>query len=114
MTDHTNRADAYAVMPFVWSIGQTTGQVPLFRWVEHVLIFNAYSPLIGGVLSNAAQRWPSTLGQILYLRSHPYFLPCAVAGVMSFITFVIAYFGLKEVSTEIIKARYLIYLLTAL
>ncbi|KJA22871.1 hypothetical protein HYPSUDRAFT_201933 [Hypholoma sublateritium FD-334 SS-4] len=78
MTDHTNRADAYAVMPFVWSIGQTTG------------------PLIGGVLSNAAQRWPSTLGRILYLRTHPYFLPCAVAGVMTFITFVIAYLGLKE------------------
>ncbi|KAF9480013.1 major facilitator superfamily multidrug-resistance, DHA1 sub-family [Pholiota conissans] len=78
LTDSTNRADAFAFIPLMWSVGQTTG------------------PLIGGLLSNPAKRWPDTLGRISYLRSHPYFLPCAVAGIISFITFSFAYLVLKE------------------
>ncbi|KAF8969121.1 major facilitator superfamily multidrug-resistance, DHA1 sub-family [Flammula alnicola] len=65
ITDSSNRGDAYAFVTLIWSIGQTTG------------------PLIGGVLSNPAKRWPDTLGRISYLRTHPYFLPCAVAETLS-------------------------------
>lgn len=55
-------------------------------------------PIIGGVLSNAANRWPDTLGRIAYLRAHPYFIPCAVAGFLAFASFVIGWITLKEVS----------------
>ena len=57
-------------------------------------------PIIGGVLSNPATRWPSTLGRIHYLRQHPYFLPCAMSGLISFVTFIISFFGLKEVPIQ--------------
>ena len=54
-------------------------------------------PLIGGVLSNPATRWPNTLGRLRFLRDHPYFLPCGVSGSIALVTFVIATFALKEV-----------------
>ena len=54
-------------------------------------------PIIGGVLSNPATRWPDTFGRIHYLRQHPYFLPCATSGFIAFVTFMISFFGLKEV-----------------
>ena len=38
------------------------------------------------------------MGRIPYLQAHPYFLPCAVAGLLAFVTFAISFFGLKEVS----------------
>ncbi|KAH9481773.1 Major facilitator-type transporter psiT2 [Psilocybe cubensis] len=78
LTDSTNRADAYAFIPMVWSVGYTTG------------------PIIGGILSNPATRWPDTLGRIAYLRTHPYFLPCLVAASFAFATFIFVCFALKE------------------
>jgi hypothetical protein len=33
-----------------------------------------------------------------YLQTHPYFLPCAVAGLLAFVTFAISFVSLKEVS----------------
>ena len=54
-------------------------------------------PIIGGGLSDLATRWPDTLGRIEYIRQHPYFLPCATAGIIAFATFIISFFGLKEV-----------------
>lgn len=66
-------------------------------------------PIIGGVLSNPATRWPDTLGRIQYLRQHPYFLPCAASGVLAFVTFVISFFGLKEVLISSTSELSLIY-----
>ena len=64
-------------------------------------------PIIGGVLSNPATRWPDTLGRIHYLRQHPYFLPCATAGFIAFVTFIISFFGLKEVLIQCIPELFL-------
>ena len=57
------------------------------------------SPIIGGVLSNPAIRWPNTLGHVHFLRVHPYFLPCAVSGFIALATFIISFMALKEVSS---------------
>ncbi|KAF8813373.1 hypothetical protein BYT27DRAFT_7250910 [Phlegmacium glaucopus] len=76
--DASNIGDAYALEPLMWSVGSTI------------------APIIGGVLSNPAARWPDTLGQIHYLRQHPYFLPCATSGSLAFAAFIISFFGLKE------------------
>lgn len=78
LTDSSNRGDAYAFIPLIWSFGTTTG------------------PILGGVLSNAATRWPDTFGRIAYVKTHPYFLPCFVAAAFSFATFIIVCFALKE------------------
>ena len=70
-------------------------------------------PIIGGVLSNPARRWPDTLGRIQYLRQHPYFLPCATSGFIAFLAFIMSFFGLKEVLIQSIPEFYF-YLLGCL
>ena len=55
------------------------------------------SPIIGGVFSSPAVRWPDTLGKLAYLRDHPYFLPCFISSVLAFVAFLGALVGLKEV-----------------
>ncbi|KAF8813379.1 MFS general substrate transporter [Phlegmacium glaucopus] len=87
ITDASNIGDAYALIPLMWSTGSTI------------------APIIGGVLSNPATRWPDTLGQIHYLRQHPYFLPCATAGFLAFVTFIISFLGLKETLPSLVAAR---------
>ncbi|KAF8813374.1 major facilitator superfamily multidrug-resistance, DHA1 sub-family [Phlegmacium glaucopus] len=86
ITDASNIGDAYALVPLIWSVGSTI------------------APIIGGVLSNPATRWPDTLGQIHYLRHHPYFLPCATSGFLAFATFIISFFGLKETLPSLVAA----------
>jgi hypothetical protein len=69
------------------------------RFSEFIGYSKSYflSPLIGGVFSNPATRWPKTLGRLQFLRVHPYFLPCAISGSIAFTTFIIAVLALKEV-----------------
>ncbi|KAF7369821.1 MFS domain-containing protein [Mycena venus] len=87
IADPTNIADIFSMMPVVWSLATTI------------------APLIGGLLSNPAAKWPDTLGKIEILREHPYFLPCAVAALLSFVSFVIAFVGLKETLPSILARR---------
>ena len=61
------------------------------------LTFSISSPIIGGVFSSPAVRWPNTLGKLAYLRDHPYFLPCFIPSVISLVAFLGALVGLKEV-----------------
>ncbi|KAJ6549461.1 major facilitator superfamily domain-containing protein [Mycena sp. CBHHK59/15] len=79
VSDSTNIAEIYSLLPFMWTVGATLG------------------PLIGGTLANPAHRWPDTLGKLAILREYPYLLPCATAGLLAFAAFVFAFFGLKEV-----------------
>ncbi|KAF9007549.1 major facilitator superfamily multidrug-resistance, DHA1 sub-family [Cyathus striatus] len=85
ITDSTNIGDAFALMPLTWSVGTTIG------------------PIMGGVLSNPAQRWPDSLGRIAILRDHPYFLPSLAAAIIAFSTFVISFVGLKETLPSAIR-----------
>ncbi|KAH6902304.1 major facilitator superfamily domain-containing protein [Coprinopsis sp. MPI-PUGE-AT-0042] len=78
ITDKTNIADAYALSPLMWYSGVTI------------------APIIGGVLSRPADHWPNTLGRIALLREYPYFLPCAVASAIAFVSFAISAVSLKE------------------
>ncbi|KAJ3556456.1 hypothetical protein NP233_g11973 [Leucocoprinus birnbaumii] len=78
LTDSTNVGDAFALMPLMWSAGTTI------------------APIMGGVLSNPATRWPNIFGKIALFKEHPYFLPCLVAAIVSFFTFIVASLGLKE------------------
>jgi MFS family permease len=87
LTDSTNIADAFAIMPFMWSMGDIIG------------------PTLGGLLSRPADRWPSTLGRLPYLESHPYFLPCLFASAIAFTSFLVGLVALKETSPLIARAR---------
>ncbi|PFH48483.1 hypothetical protein AMATHDRAFT_149852 [Amanita thiersii Skay4041] len=78
MTDETNIADAFAQTPLMWSLGVTLG------------------PIMGGFLSQPAIRWPDSLGKLIYLRQHPYFLPCLASATGALLIFLIAFIGLPE------------------
>ncbi|KAJ7111799.1 major facilitator superfamily multidrug-resistance, DHA1 sub-family [Mycena epipterygia] len=78
ISDPSNAADMYSLIPVMWSVGATM------------------SPFMGGVLATPAAKWPDTLGKIALLREHPYFLPCAVAACIALSSFAFAFVGLQE------------------
>ncbi|KAF9037796.1 MFS general substrate transporter [Hymenopellis radicata] len=78
LSDSTNMAEVFGLIPLMWSLGSTMG------------------PIIGGVFANPEAQWPESFGKIAILRQHPYLLPCLIAGALAFLFFSIALVGLKE------------------
>ncbi|TFK75086.1 major facilitator superfamily multidrug-resistance, DHA1 sub-family [Pluteus cervinus] len=78
ITDSTNLADAIAMIPLMWSVGSTSGRV------------------IGGIFTRPATQWPDIFGPTAFFHTHPYFLPCALAGSVAFLSGAFAFLGLKE------------------
>ncbi|THH06753.1 hypothetical protein EW145_g3866 [Phellinidium pouzarii] len=66
LTDSTNQALAYPIYGLCWPIGVIIG------------------PLIGGVFSDAAQKYPKWFGTALF-EAYPYLLPCLVVAVTTMI-----------------------------
>ncbi|EAU85271.2 hypothetical protein CC1G_10057 [Coprinopsis cinerea okayama7 len=77
LTDSTNRAEGFALMPVVWATGATLG------------------PLMGGALSHPHQRFPKLFGASFW-REYPYFLPCAATASFVLFSFFLALFLFKE------------------
>ncbi|KAF9526687.1 member of major facilitator superfamily multidrug-resistance, DHA1 sub-family [Crepidotus variabilis] len=82
MTDPTNISKAYAYLPIVWTTGSTLG------------------PIIGGLLSRPADRFPNVFGNSEFMKKYPYFLPCSVPATFSVSAWIIAFFFLKETSAN--------------
>ncbi|KAG6817274.1 hypothetical protein H0H87_010935 [Tephrocybe sp. NHM501043] len=78
LTDPSNRAKGFALMPAVWATGATLG------------------PLIGGTLAQPADRFPSIFGGKFW-QDFPYFLPCLATSIFVFIAFGITLVYFKEV-----------------
>ncbi|KAJ6572275.1 major facilitator superfamily multidrug-resistance, DHA1 sub-family [Mycena capillaripes] len=87
MSDSSNLAQSMALIPIGWSSGSTLG------------------PIIGGLLSNPEERWPSSFGKLRILRDNPYLLPCATVGFLCLAFFFLGLFGLKESSPVILARR---------
>ncbi|KAJ7116503.1 major facilitator superfamily multidrug-resistance, DHA1 sub-family [Mycena epipterygia] len=79
MTDSTNIAQAYAYMPISWSTGSVLG------------------PMIGGFLAHPT-RFP-IFADSAFLRTYPYFLPCAVPATFSIAAWIVTLLFLKETAT---------------
>lgn len=62
-----------------WSIGTVVG------------------PLLGGLLSNPAQRYPALFGSSALFTTYPYLLPCLVAGLVPALGLLVAVYSLEEV-----------------
>ncbi|KAG6853282.1 hypothetical protein C0991_005504 [Blastosporella zonata] len=90
ITDSTNLADAYAMMPLTWTLGSTVG------------------PVLGGILAEPAKRWPSFFGKISYFTDRPYFLPCAATGFFALMVAFVAFIGLKEASDDIRQLTFIL------
>lgn len=86
VTDSTNIADAFALMPLVWTAGLTIG------------------PIIGGVLSEPATRWPLLFGNEFFVH-YPYFLPCAMAALIAFLSAPIGFLCLPETCQSVLWRR---------
>nr|CAG8505015.1 1277_t:CDS:2 [Entrophospora candida] len=77
LTDKTNQTKAFSLFGFCWGMG-------------------CIRPVIGGFLSHPADNFPKIFGNCPFLKSFPYFLPCFVASIVSFIGLIIGYFYLPE------------------
>ncbi|KAG8990464.1 hypothetical protein FRB94_000283 [Tulasnella sp. JGI-2019a] len=70
VTDETNIAEGFALLPVVWSAGATIG------------------PLMGGYLSRPHDKFPEVF-QSPFWETYPYFLPCAGAALVCLIAMVV-------------------------
>ncbi|KAF9483848.1 major facilitator superfamily multidrug-resistance, DHA1 sub-family [Pholiota conissans] len=77
LTDQSNQAFAFSFFGFWWPLGAIIG------------------PLIGGLLSNPARRYPSYF-DYNFFRHYPYFLPCLLISSFGLVCFVAAGLLLKE------------------
>ncbi|KAI0290680.1 MFS general substrate transporter [Russula brevipes] len=77
LTDESNVARGFSLLPLVAGIGQIIG------------------PFIGGFLSRPQDRWPGLFSHPFW-SEYPYFLPCSVAAAFSFLQFIIVAVYLKE------------------
>ncbi|KAG9313058.1 MFS general substrate transporter [Chiua virens] len=77
LTDSTNIAQAFALMPIGWLVGSTLG------------------PFMGGTLARPADRWPELFSGYFW-QEFPYFLPCGVASSIVAVTTVILFFFMEE------------------
>ncbi|KAG2145321.1 MFS general substrate transporter [Suillus bovinus] len=77
LTDSTNMAQGFALMPLAFSLGATIG------------------PMIGGALEHPQQRFPNIFPGAFW-SEFPYFLPSAIAAAFSITCFLTILFFLKE------------------
>ncbi|KAG2157723.1 MFS general substrate transporter [Suillus bovinus] len=77
LTDSTNMAQGFALIPIMWCIGGFVG------------------PLIGGTLARPQDNWPRLFAHPFWSK-YPYFLPCAVSASGIVIGFLVLLFFLEE------------------
>ncbi|KAG0252665.1 hypothetical protein DFQ27_007922 [Actinomortierella ambigua] len=81
IADESNQGQAFSLFGFAWGIGMIVG------------------PILGSRLSNPAQNFPAIFGNWQFFIDYPYFLPCLVASLGSFLGFLVGLFFLKETKT---------------
>ncbi|KAI6040742.1 major facilitator superfamily domain-containing protein [Pisolithus marmoratus] len=77
ITDNTNMAQAFALIPITFSIGASI------------------APLIGGSLAKPHDRWPKLFSGSFWVQ-YPYFLPCVVSASFAAFSFFITALFLEE------------------
>ncbi|KAI9319787.1 major facilitator superfamily domain-containing protein [Dichotomocladium elegans] len=90
ITDETNRAKAFSLFGFCWGLGMIGRQL---------------RPGIGGYLCKPAEHFPSLFGSNEFLIAYPYFLPCFVSSIGSFIGFILGFIFLEESNPEVLARR---------
>ncbi|KAH9015504.1 MFS general substrate transporter [Lactarius hengduanensis] len=77
LTDETNAARGFSMLPMTWSLGYAIG------------------PFMGGMLSRPQDRWPGIFSHSFWAE-YPYFLPCSVAAACRCASFAANVIYLKE------------------
>ncbi|KAH9823200.1 major facilitator superfamily domain-containing protein [Melampsora americana] len=78
LTDETNQARAFALLPLTYAIGIAIG------------------PAIGGYTAKPAEQYPSLFSITGFFGRYPYFLPCFIAGSLNMLAVVVGIFFLDE------------------
>lgn len=103
LTDATNMAQGFALMPIAFSFGATIGYVPFLVFcIEGNVPFK--SPMIGGALEHPQRHFPNIFPGAFWSQ-FPYFLPSGIAAAFSVICFLTILFFLKEVQRTRAPAR---------
>jgi hypothetical protein len=97
LTDETNVARGFSMLPMAWSVGYVIGFVVSYFSISTISLLPEFlSPFIGGVLSRPQDHWPHTFSHSFW-ADYPYFLPCLVAATFTCLSFVITALYLEEV-----------------
>ncbi|KAN0059949.1 hypothetical protein ACQY0O_007922 [Thecaphora frezii] len=78
ITDDTNQARAFALLPLCFAIGSIVG------------------PTLGGYLTHPVETFPRVFGGWTFLEEHPFWLPCAVASALNLSAILLGAFCLQE------------------
>ncbi|KAI9595493.1 major facilitator superfamily domain-containing protein, partial [Syncephalis fuscata] len=88
ITDPTNQAHAFRLLPMIFAIGGATGS------------------FVGGSLARPAKQFPDTLGRLKLLQDYPYLLPMGLTALLCAIGFVVCLFYLKETLPTRLTSRF--------
>ena len=98
ITDETNVAQAWGILPVTWSFGTTMGSVFLIYCVLIICTKSVSRPLIGGVLAKPVEGFPGIFGESAFLKKYPYFLPCSVSASICAFSWLMVLFFMTEVN----------------
>ncbi|KAK9719506.1 hypothetical protein K7432_004751 [Basidiobolus ranarum] len=88
ITDKSNRAKAFSLLPLVWGVGSVVG------------------PLLGGLLSEPATQYPSVFGNNATMIKFPYLLPCLIGSCISLAGSIFGLFFLEEtLEAKVLKTK---------
>lgn len=98
LTDTSNRAEGFSLMPVVWAFGCTLGYACSRMNETQAIAYlgPTYSPLMGGSLSRPSERFPEVFGGNFW-REYPYFLPCVATSSFVLAAFLVTLCLFKEV-----------------
>ncbi|KAG2128576.1 MFS general substrate transporter [Suillus clintonianus] len=81
ITDSTNMAQGFALIPITWCIGGFFGF------------------MMGGTLARPQDRWPNLFAGQFWAK-YPYFLPCAIAASIIFVSFMLVFLLEETLATK--------------
>ena len=102
LTDETNIARGFSMLPVAWSLGYAIGFVVLSCFSQFLADFpKMLSPSIGGFFCRPQDRWPYIFSHPFW-ANYPYFLPCLVVAVIASLSFIFIALYLEEVCSSLL------------
>jgi MFS family permease len=83
MPNNTNQGAAFSLFGFSYGLGSLV------------------APTLGGLLANAADKYPNSFGKVQFFHDFPYFLPCFFSAIVSLFGFIIGFVVLKETKPRV-------------
>lgn len=106
LTDETNVARAFSLLPMSWAVGVVIGLATFSHRRQYLLMFMpCFSPFLGGILSRPQDRWPNVFSHPFW-NTYPYFLPCLASAAYACVSLIIVANFLQEVRFVLCQELY--------